>query len=328
MKKSNLIFLFFILIGLNNVSKSANCTATASGNWTNAAIWSCGHVPGCGDNIYIPAAFTINVNDHVNLDGCGIPNYIQVMGTLDFTNGKKINLACGSAVEIMPGGKMLPGSGGGSSNWLNICGDVLWQTSNGIVNGYKLFGTLNPLPVEFIAFQVEKNAGTHVFNWSVASERDNDFFTIDYSSDGYNWTELKKVNSVGDHIDGKTYNYSSDLNFSMNLNTYFRLSQTDINGEYVVLDVKALKNETQEISLFPNPAKFGENFIVALNSIEQQSTDVLVYNAQGQLVHNQSADLTVGVNHVTITPLNVNRGIYFVKIPSVSSVEIHRLIIE
>lgn len=170
--KTILLFLltFIVMLQIPKFSNAAFCTALSSGNWSNPAIWSCGTLPGCGDVIEIPAGVLVSVDMQVDLDEnsspvCSTATHIQVFGVLQFVTGNKISLACGSTVEIMPGGSMLPGGGGGSSNWLKICDQIEWKTSDGPVVGYKLFGSPSPLPVEFVSFQVKNEENNFRFEW-------------------------------------------------------------------------------------------------------------------------------------------------------------------
>jgi hypothetical protein len=170
-KKTHLLIaaLHLALFSLN----AAECTALSSGNWSDPAIWSCGTQPSCGDIVIIPSGISVNVNVQVDLDapGCSLSSYIQIHGTLQFVTGNKINLACGSGVEIMPGGQMLPGGGGGSSNWLEICGIIEWRTSDGPQYGYKFFGVPVPLSLEFISMTVGVENKILVIDWVVSDEK-------------------------------------------------------------------------------------------------------------------------------------------------------------
>lgn len=333
MKFLKSISLILLLLCFKDSVYSAINTAVVTGNWSNVTNWSNGVVPGCGDLIEIPAGITITVNMHVNLDenstpSCASASYIVIYGILQFTTGNKIRLACGSGVEIFSGGSALPGSGGGNSNLIEICGVAVWNSADGVQNGYKLFGEPAPLPIEFIEFSVSKNNENIDLIWTVASERENDYFTVVYSLDGSNWIPFVQVNSIGDHTDGYIYNKSEsikDFNFG---EVYFRLSQSDINGKISVLDIKSFDNDLQEVLVYPNPAKLGNGIAIALNSSSAQIIEILFYNSIGQVVYNEIVLLTAGMNQIVLNPTNVTKGLYLVKIPSISGTDLQRLIIE
>lgn len=329
-KTTTVITIFYCFITLN-VSATV-CTALGNGNWSNPSNWSCGQVPSCGDNIYIPAGFTVNVDIQVDLDensspACSTATYIQISGTLQFITGFKISLACGSSVEIMLGGSMLNGGGGGQSNWLRICQRTEWQSSDGDKHGYILYGKPIPLPVTFVDFSIEKVKGQFEFSWIVESERENDYFTLDYSLDGLGWNQISQVNSIGDHTSGYVYTKSEAIDVYAGA-IYFRLSQTDKNGEIALLDVQSFENNLNEILLYPNPAKMDEGFNLTITSNYSQTSHVNFFNAQGQLVYSDNIDLNIGLNKVSVNPSNMNKGIYLVQVTSNSKVENIRVIIE
>lgn len=328
MKRSTQLLLLLLLVIESFRSNAAICTELGNGNWSNPANWSCGALPGCGDIIVIPAGITVNVDMQVDLDensspACSTATIIDVSGTLQFVTGNKISLACGSGVEVMTGGSMLPGGGGGASSWLKICEVTEWQTSDGPVFGFKLFGAPSPLPVEFVSFDVAKNGSAIEFEWIVASERDNDNFTVEYSEDGKKWITIVTENSIGDHV--SMHKYTSDAVISSHAGVlYFRLKQTDLNGTTKILDETSLKVH-QEFKMYPNPVKSGA--LVEMSFSSESDTEVLVYNALGQLVKRQLVDAHES-GSVKLETEGMRRGVYLVKIPSIGKEKVYRLIVE
>lgn len=335
MKTIQLFLLAFVmLLKFSEFSFAANCTALSSGNWSNPTIWSCGALPGCGDIIVIPSGIIVSVDMQVDLDensspACSTATHIQISGVLQFVTGNKISLACGSSVEVMPGGAMLPGGGGGSSNWLKICAVTEWKTSDGPVVGYKLFGSPSPLPVDFVSFNVIREANVFRFNWLVASERNNDHFTVEYSQNGNQWQGVLELKSIGDHSGNYMYTVDEIKNIHNNGTIlYFRLKQTDVDGKVSILDQKSVENEKNDFTLYPNPTSFGDAIHMKINASTALLADVYFYNALGQLVDHKMSKLEKGLNTLTFDQLNLKRGVYIIKIPSVQEDEFFRLIIE
>jgi len=103
--------------------------------------------------------------------------FIFIDGTLDFnTNGKKLNLPCGSEITINLGGKIMSTGGGGSNNQIVICGIEVWRKSDGTINVPASFR--NPLPVELISFKGEIENSSVKLTWITASEINIDFFLL------------------------------------------------------------------------------------------------------------------------------------------------------
>ena len=91
-KKITCVALLLISI----YAKAGSCSANGTGNWETPGNWSCGHVPGAGDDVTIGAGITITVNAN-NLANIG---NLDIFGTLNFTNGSKIDLSATSLVNI------------------------------------------------------------------------------------------------------------------------------------------------------------------------------------------------------------------------------------
>lgn len=321
------------MISFDSSSYAAICTALGSGNWSDPANWSCGSVPSCGDFINIPTGVTVFVDVQVDLDensspACSTATHMQISGVLQFVTGYKISLACGSGVEVMPGGAMLPGGGGGSSSWLKICDVSEWKTSDGPVFGYKLFGSPSPLPVEFISFDVQKENNQFTFIWKVASERENDFFTLEYSSDGLSWNIFSHVSSIGDHNDEYTYVSMADLEYVTSELIYFRIHQTDKNGESALLDVKSYKNANESFVVYPNPVASGKDVHLKFISSKVQESELKMVNTLGTIVFQKFIPLEEGINFLSLNIDSIDRGIYFVIISGTTNSEPYRLVIE
>src|SRR5580765_1258004 len=104
MNKSNpmkkIICVALVLISIS--AKAGSCSANGTGNWETPGNWSCGHVPGAGDDATIGAGIivTVNANNLANIDN------LYISGTLQFTNGSKINLTAASVVNVYSGGSI------------------------------------------------------------------------------------------------------------------------------------------------------------------------------------------------------------------------------
>ena len=60
------------------------------------------------------------------------------------------------------------------------------------------------LPVELSFFGGEIIGDENVIQWRTESEKDNDYFTVERSSDGENWSAFEIVNGVRNSLQHKT----------------------------------------------------------------------------------------------------------------------------
>ena len=90
------------------------------------------------------------------------------------------------------------------------------------------------LPIELVSFNFDKSNGK--FIWTTASEKDNEYFVVEYSKNGKDWTECTEhIGSVSNT--GYTYGTESVIPINESLFSYFRLKQVDLNGAYSYSDI-------------------------------------------------------------------------------------------
>jgi hypothetical protein len=96
------------------------------------------------------------------------------------------------------------------------------------------------LPISLITFKVEKENDKNVISWQTSSEKHNDYFTIEHTYDGEIFETIGEINGAGtsyELLDYKHYHYD----FSNTLN-YYRLKQTDFDGEFTFSDLISVDN--------------------------------------------------------------------------------------
>lgn len=114
---------------------------------------------------------------------------------------------------------------------------------------------LSPLPVNFIDFTAKCKDNLYVFEWSTASETNNDYFTIQHSENGVDWEELSVFEGNGTISNKSTYKHEVRAQFKNEIN-YFRLIQTDFNGDREVLKTISsvgCNMEYMDFQVVPNP---------------------------------------------------------------------------
>ncbi|NUM31134.1 MAG: T9SS type A sorting domain-containing protein [Bacteroidetes bacterium] len=195
------------------------------------------------------------------------------------------------------------------------------------VNFYDVvvFNNAQVLPVTLLYFKTINNDKKSVtMKWATSAEINNDFFTIEKSTNGKNWVEVARIPGAGNS--SQIINYSYTDNNPLSGTSYYRLKQTDYNGEYeyfqskaVVLDAKGKLN----LEVFPNPAK--ENTTVKLTTLSASKIVVKVLNINGQEV--LSATELDG-NSLEIQTSLFPKGLYIVEITQDENVLRKKLIVE
>ena len=133
------------------------------------------------------------------------------------------------------------------------------------------------LPIELSYFTVTQDGGNILFVWETATETNNDYFTIEQSIDGVSFYEMVWIAGAGTSSTSNYYEYSMPAAFSGLM--YFRLKQTDYNGDYSYSDVQTIFVDNGEyIRLYPTIAT---DFI----TIEGDYESVKFSNEQGKIHH-------------------------------------------
>ncbi len=167
------------------------------------------------------------------------------------------------------------------------------------------------LPIELINFDATCVNNTIILKWCTASEKNNHYFTVEQSTNGINFRNVAKVFGNGTSSQKKCYQTS--VNAAPDIN-YFRLKQTDYNGDSKLLKVIAANScneKNSNIKLVNNGTK---SLNVSLNSESAQKIQLHLYNTLGQLVDHQYIEIQQGDNHVLVSLNNTGVGLYYVSV--------------
>ncbi|HRH69691.1 MAG TPA: T9SS type A sorting domain-containing protein [Flavobacteriales bacterium] len=88
----------------------------------------------------------------------------------------------------------------------------------------------NPLPIELISFDARADGDQVRLDWITASERDNDFFTVERSANGIDFSEVLRVDGAGNST--TTLVYQDYDHWPLPGTSYYRLRQTDLDGTF------------------------------------------------------------------------------------------------
>ncbi len=271
----------FLMMIIPQVTNAAVGNAVSSGNWNSTSTWSfsgVNRVPTCGDTIAIPSGRTVTVNAQNDLSGCSSVLLINISGTLQFSNGNKLKLPCNSTVDLKSGGVIKKStSGGGNSTYIEICGTIEWAASDGQLNGPVVLGG-NTLPISLLYFKGNAAGDFVELNWSTASEVNNDYFTVERSYDGENFSSVAQLNGAGNST--VTLDYSTRDEMPLKGISYYRLKQTDYDGMYS----------------YSSP--------VAISYLGENSFEVLAVNSESSIIRVQINDPEGGVREFTVSNLD------------------------
>jgi hypothetical protein len=139
---------------------------------------------------------------------------------------------------------------------LSAAGPTAFNSFSFFTLGRTLGSGKNPLPIELFYFDATVVNNTVNLNWSTATEINNHYFTIEKSKEGLTFNPLQEVDSKAVNGNSTTIlNYKSNDPNPYAGATYYRLKQTDFNGNYTSSAIVSVTFDAQSfVSVFPNPA--------------------------------------------------------------------------
>jgi len=156
----------------------------------------------------------------------------------------------------------------------------------------------NPLPLELISFSGVQNDNATQLEWLTASERNNDYFTLEHSTDGINFSIFDRVIGAGTTNVEQKYLYAN-APLSAGLN-YYRLSQTDYDGTKTILKIVSVKNESNaSFILYPNPST-SKKINVSVNTNSKLPITYKIFSMYGQLIATEKLSSVDAVNQIDL----------------------------
>jgi hypothetical protein len=167
---------------------------------------------------------------------------------------------------------------------------------------------VNPLPIELLTFTaIPKNKQVEL-NWQTATEINNDFFTIERSATGENFSPIAIIDGAGNS--NSILNYVDFDNAPLSGVSYYRLKQTDFDGNYSyssVVSVNFITNDFIVESIYPNPSQNDLN--IQFNTIPSNAI-ISIYNTLGECILNQTSNsISIKINTSSFA-----NGVYFISI--------------
>ena len=183
--------------------------------------------------------------------------------------------------------------------------------------GFNYVVAAAPLPVKYLSFTGNAVNKSVFLNWVTAQEINNNYFEIERSFTGNNFT------SIGMAMDGFENGTKKEYAFKDNSPllegkevVYYRLKQFDNDGKFsysTILIVRLKSISKVDIQVSPNP--FTERLTVRFTATENTAADVRIINMSGQAIINQKSIVSKGYNNLQIDGLsNLPSGTYLATI--------------
>ncbi len=171
----------------------------------------------------------------------------------------------------------------------------------------------NTLPIELLYFKTTcKNQGKRSFDWATESETNNGYYTIEGSTNALQWNIITQMNGAGKSTSKKIYNALSD---QLNDYTYFRLKQTDVDGQSKYSPIVFSDCKNDEVPTLHVSSKGEGKFNVFFNGFENETVEVTFTDLLGNVISKKFID--TGISSEEIFSLeNFASGVYIISVKS------------
>jgi len=222
-------------------------------------------------------------------------------------------------------------------DWQDITGSAAGAPVGSILSGtftsfsdFALGSTslLNPLPIELLSFQGKLANGVVNLNWSTASEKNNDYFTVEKTTDFQQFDVVEVIPGSGNSSQKLDYT-TEDKNPYPGV-SYYRLKQTDFDGTTSYSRIISVENNhysEPRVVLYPNPANQA-TYLLTSNFYED-NLQIKIYSNRGQLVKDVSLNKDEAAQFNNEINLNdLSSGLYMVEITSFNQAFFKKLVIK
>jgi hypothetical protein len=256
------------------------------------------------------ASVTVTVNNATHPNNTSENNRIDRYWTVNATN--ITDLICRvdawyDDVDIVGDELMLKSSKWNGAAWL-ILGDADADENRiyGTVEGFSDFTAgeeevFAALPVELLSFTAEPRADVVNLNWTTLNEQNSEFFQVQRSENGEKFETIGQLAAAGNSTTVRDYAFTDAS--PLDGTAYYRLRQTDIDGQVHFSNTVEVNLRGSGIELFPNPASDG--FWVSVP--EDIVGSLFITTAMGKLV--KSVRIDGGKQYVDVS--NLPSGVYY-----------------
>ncbi len=194
-------------------------------------------------------------------------------------------------------------------------------TSNG--QRYRWIPTAS-LPIKLISFTGKNTEAGNLLEWKTATEINNDYFTIERSTDAHHFEPIAFIQGAGNNFTTKSYEYTDvSLPESSDI-LYYRLKQTDFNRteEYSpIIEINASSSHKKPPQIYYD--KGSEELVVYYNSFDPGKYNIEIIDMLGNLIYQYPLEIISPENKMWKISLPFHsEGIYIAKISGQKEVTI------
>ncbi len=172
------------------------------------------------------------------------------------------------------------------------------------------------LPANLSEFRGTLKNGTSQLTWKVLNNQLVQYFLVQRSTDGIEFTTVGRVEQQESLPDAATYTFADDVSQLTGKRVYYRLLllSSDNSVKYSnTISLSLTSGKEKQLVVFPNPAK--DVFQIQVQSSLNTKMRIDIYDASAKLVVSRTVPLQPGLNAVTLDDLaDKPRGMYMLSV--------------
>jgi hypothetical protein len=165
------------------------------------------------------------------------------------------------------------------------------------------------LPISLMNFSAALQDTKAFLTWQTASEINSDYFNVQRSTDGLNFSTIGKIAAAKNSISVNAYNYVDAFNENQQQtnNLYYRLQEIDQDGSFTYSDVRTINLPQKNSIVYPNPAT--NTLFLRWPYLDAVSITAVIINNEGKIVKQENTPLAYPLQ---ISLLGLTSGTYFI----------------
>ncbi|HBX51916.1 MAG: hypothetical protein A2275_12200 [Bacteroidetes bacterium RIFOXYA12_FULL_35_11] len=171
----------------------------------------------------------------------------------------------------------------------------------------------HPLPINLVSFTTVCDKNKVLLQWTTSSEINNDYFTLEKSPDLYFWQVIATISGAGNSSSQNNYIWTDEEPY--NGIAYYRLKQTDYNGDFTYSAVVSTDCETKvtgadfyNLIIFNNP--YEDDIVITFQGEEGLPYSIFLIDQLGRKLYNKISYVSDVYERISISKNSLSTGIY------------------
>ncbi len=185
----------------------------------------------------------------------------------------------------------------------------------GTFSAWALSDSSTPLPIELLSFEAQQSGNEVKLNWATATELNNDFFTVERLNDADGFDVVLTHPGKGTTNEVSRYEVF-DRSPRVGKN-YYRLKQTDFDGQYSYSDIVMVEFASvgELLKVYPNPSNRKPLNLEVRALAPHQSVPVVISTALGTSAFRATVQADAnGYLHVEVPTTDWPTGLYLIQV--------------